>query len=143
MIWLTPKPSQSFFLYLIQSNEKNYLQKKSFFLKKRRSGDFKKKRKEGTFIAIKKDPTTLIRKYANKLKVHWETVKTTIKQDLSPDLNSLEYALYDVIESKTNTTSHPNIGSLKTSIEGEWNRMFEVIILKVCKSFQRHVDTMN
>ncbi len=38
---------------------------------------------------------------------------------------------------KTNTTFHPNIGSLKTAIEEEWNKMSEEFILKACKSFQK------
>ena len=39
---------------------------------------------------IKKDPTTSIRKHANELKVHEKTVRTAIKQDLSPDLQTIE-----------------------------------------------------
>ena len=39
---------------------------------------------------IKKDPTKSIRKHANELKVYKKTVRTAIKQDLSPDLNSLD-----------------------------------------------------
>ena len=35
---------------------------------------------------------------------------------LSPDLNFLEYALWSVLDSKTNATFHPNIGLLKTTI---------------------------
>ena len=38
-------------------------------------------------MAIKKDPTMSIRKHTNELKVHQKTVRTAIKQDLSPDLN--------------------------------------------------------
>ena len=34
-----------------------------------------------------------------------------------------------------------NIGLLKTDIEEEWNKMSDEFILKVCKSFQRRVDT--
>ena len=52
------------------------------------------KRKEGFLtalaIAIKKDPTTSIRKHSNELKVHEKTVRTAIKQDLSSDLNPLD-----------------------------------------------------
>ena len=40
-------------------------------------------------MAIKKDPTTSIRKHANELKVHEKTVRTAIKQDLNPDHNPL------------------------------------------------------
>ena len=61
---------------------------------------------------IKKDPITSIRKHANKLKVHEKTVRTAIKQDLSPDLNPLDYVIWGVLKNKTNATSHPNIGLL-------------------------------
>ena len=36
---------------------------------------------------------------------------------LSPDSNHLDYAIWGVLENKTNATSHPNIGSRKTAIE--------------------------
>ena len=45
-----------------------------------------------------------------------------------------------VLESITNAASHPTIGSLKTDIEEEWNKMSQEFILKACKSLQRHVD---
>ena len=44
---------------------------------------------------------------------------TTIKRDLSPDLNPFDYAIWGILENKTNATSHPNIGSLKTATEEE------------------------
>ena len=59
--------------------------------------DWTKKRKEGFLTAlataIKKDPTMSIREHANELKAHEKTVKTAIKQDLSPVLNPLDYAI--------------------------------------------------
>ena len=63
-------------------------------------------------------------------------MRIAIKQDVSSDPNLLDY----VLENETNTTSHSNIGSLKTAIEEEWNKMSEAFILKACKSFQRCVD---
>ena len=60
----------------------------------------------------------------------------------SPDPNLLDYAIWDILENKTNATSHPNIGSLKTAIEEEWKKMSEEFILKACNSFQKQVDTM-
>ena len=89
-----------------------------------------------------KDTTTSIRKYTNELKFHEKTVRTAIKQDLSPDLNSPDYALWGILENKTNATTHPNIGLLKTAIEEELNKMSEEFILKACKLFQKHVNTM-
>ena len=91
---------------------------------------------------LKKDPTTSIRKHANELKVHEKTVRIAIKQDSSPDFNSLDYAFWGVLENKTNATSYRNIGSLKTVIEEEWNKMSEEFVLKVCKSFRKRVDTI-
>ena len=44
-------------------------------------------------------------------------LRTAIKQDLSPELNLLDYALLGGLENKTNATSH--IGLLKTDIEEE------------------------
>ena len=60
----------------------------------------------------------------------------------SQDLNPLDDAIWSILKNRTNTTSHPNIGSLKTAIEGEWNKTSEEFILKACKSFQRRVDTI-
>ena len=59
-----------------------------------------------------------------------KTERTAIKQDLRPDLNSLDLAILGVLENKTSATSPPNIGSLKTAIEEEWNKMSEEFILK-------------
>ena len=70
-------------------------------------------------------------------------MRTAIKQDLSPNLKPLDYTIWRVLENKTKATSHPNIVSLKTAIVGEWNKMAEEFILKACKSFWMHVDTMN
>ena len=61
---------------------------------------------------------------------------------LNPDHKSLDYAIWSVLEIKTNATSHRNIGSLKTVIGEEMNKMSEEFILKACKSFQRHLDTI-
>ena len=80
-------------------------------------------------MAIKKKPTISIRKPTNESKVHEKIVMTAIKQNLSPDLNPLDYAIWGILENK-NATSHPNIGSLKSAIEEEWNKMSEEFILK-------------
>ena len=91
---------------------------------------------------IKKDSTMSIRKHSNELKVHKKTVRTAIKQDLNPDLNPLNYTIWSIFENKTNATSHPNIGSLKTTIEEEWNKFSEEFILKAGKLFQRCFNTI-
>ena len=91
---------------------------------------------------IKKDLIKPIRKHANELKVHEKTVRTAIKQDLSPDHNTLVNAILSVLENITNVTTHPNIGSVKTAIEEEWNKMSEEFIPKAWKLFRRRVDTI-
>ena len=53
-----------------------------------------------------------------------------------------KFAISVILENKTNAPSHPNIGSLKTAIEEEWNKMSEEFILNACKSFPKHVDTI-
>ena len=58
-----------------------------------------------------------------------------VASDTSTDLNLLDYAIWDVLENKTNATPHPNIGNERKKISNEF-------ILKVCKSFRRRVDTM-
>ena len=62
-------------------------------------------------------------------------MRTAIKQDLSPDLNTLDYTTWGILENKTNATSHPNIGLFKAAIKEEWNKMSEEFILKLCNSF--------
>ena len=74
------------------------------------------------------------------MKVHEKTVRHAIKQDLSTDLNPFDYAIRGILEDKTNATCHPNIGSLKTAIEEEWNKMSEKFIWKLSKSFRSYVD---
>ena len=76
-----------------------------------------------------------IRKHANGLKVPDKIVRPSIKRDLSPDLNTLDYTMRGVLEKKANATSHPNIGSIKTAIEEDWNKMLEEFILRAYKLF--------
>ena len=125
---LNAETNAKVYLSTVYKGKKNILQK-NIFLRKRVSGGLNNKRKEGFFTAlatmIKKNPTTPIRKYANELKVHEKTVGTAIKRDFSPDLNPLAYATQRSFENKTNTTSHPNVGLLKTAIQREQNKMSE------------------
>ena len=91
----------------IYKPKKHFLQKKSF-LRKIGSGGWNKKKENFSItliMAIKKDPTMSIRKHTNELNFHNKTVRTTIKQDLSPNLNPLVYAIWRILENKTNATS--------------------------------------
>ena len=77
--------------------------------KKNKSKQTKKVSFTALATVIKKNLKMPIRKHASELKVHEKIVRSAIKQDLSPDLNHLDYFL----ENKTNATSYPNIVSLK------------------------------
>ena len=108
------------FLCLSYINLKKMFYIKNNFLRKTGSRGLNKKWKQGFLTAlpteIKKYLTASIRKNANEWKVCDKTVRTVIKEDLSLDLNLIDYAILDVLERKT---SHPLIGSLKTAIEEE------------------------
>ena len=54
---------------------------------------------------------------------------------INPDHNPLDYAIWSVLENKTNATLYPNIGLFKIAMEEEWNKMSEEFVLKACKSF--------
>ena len=71
-----------------------------------------------------------------KLKFFFEIIGVSLWPSSNPDLKPLEFAIFSILENKTNLTSHPNIGSLKTAIEEEWNKRSEEIILKVGKLFR-------
>ena len=79
-----------------------------------------------------------IRKHANELLVFEKT--EIYAQTFTP----VDYAIWSFFENKINANSHPNISSFKTAIEEEWNKMSEELhMLKACKSFRRHVDSIS
>ena len=85
MICFTPKLSQSFFVYRIQSNE-------IFFTEKEWRIEHKMKRWFLNALAtvIKKGTRNVNKKNSQ---IHTKTRRTVIKQDLSPDLKLLGYAI--------------------------------------------------
>ena len=68
----------------------------------------------------------------NKKKKKSEIIRVSLWPPSSPDLNPLDYI---VLENKTIATSYPDIGSLKSAIEEERNKMSEKSILEACKLF--------
>ena len=90
------------------------------------------------------DSTTSKRKHANECESSPGNCKDSkIKQDFQLRPNPfLGYTIWDVLENKTNATSHPNIGSFETIIKEKWDEMSEEFILKACKSIRRRVDTI-
>ena len=105
MICLMLKPSQSFFVYHIQSKEKCFIEKELF--KEKGVRRIEQKMKIALTTAIKKEPTTSIRKHANELKVQKKTVRTVIKQDVDPDFNPLDYTIWVILENEINATYYP------------------------------------
>ena len=75
----------------------------------------------------KKDQKTSVRKHA---KIHEITV---IKQGLSSHFNPFDYIIWGFLKNKTNATSHHNIGSLKTALKEDLNKMSKEFTLKACK----------
>ena len=60
----------------------------------------------------------------------------------SPDCAPLDYGIWGFIESKACATPHPNVDSLKASVEREWAEMPEDYVIKVCRAFRPRVEAM-
>ena len=58
----------------------------------------------------------LLRNQAKKMS---ETIVISLRPPSSLDLDLLDYVIWDILENKMNTTSHPNIGLLKSATEEE------------------------
>ena len=56
-------------------------------------------------------------KRQNQTKTNSEIIGVSLWHQLNPDLNTIDCAIWGVLENKTNATSHPNISSLKTAIK--------------------------
>ena len=115
MICLTPNLTKVS-LSTVYKVKKQFLDKVLF--KEKGCGGLSKKGKEGFLIAlasvIKKNPNMSIRKHRKELKIQGKTVRTAIIQNLNSDLISFEYTKSGVLENKTNSTFHHNIGPLQT-----------------------------
>ena len=68
-----------------------------------------------------------------------EIIEVSLWPPFSSDLALLDYAVWGILENKINATSSPNIGSLKTANEEEWDKM-SVKFISICKLSQRRVD---
>ena len=77
-----------------------------------------------------------------KPKKIYELIGVSLCPPSSPDLKPFDYAIRRILETKIYSTSHPNIGSLKTVVEEEWNKVCKKFIFKAYKSFRRRVDTI-
>ena len=142
MIFLALQPSTKKISKIIGAKKKFFTEKDLF--KEKVSGGLNRKQKEGFLtalaMAIKKDSLNVNRKYANELKVHEKIGRIAIKQDLSPDLNPLNYAKWGILENKTKLPIQILV-YLTATVE-EWNKMSKEFISKACKLFQRCVDAI-
>ena len=69
----------------------------------------------------------------NQTKTISEIIGVSLWPQSSPDLKPLDYAIWSILENKTNTTFHPNIVLFKTAFREGWNKMSKVFILKAGK----------
>ena len=92
----------------------------------------KKRNDKESMICLTPKPSPPQKKFRNNLNFFMAFIKTRPYP--------LDYTIRGVFENKTNATSHRNIGSFKTAIEEEWNKMSEELILKASKSFRRYLD---
>ena len=81
--------------------------------------------------------------YAETKPYIFEIIGVSLWPQSSLILNSLDYVIWVIIENKVNATSLLNNGSLKTTIEKEWNIISTEFILKSSKSLWRCVVTIN
>lgn len=60
----------------------------------------------------------------------------------SPDVNPQDFAVWGVLERATNSTSHPNLESLKATITEEWDKMSSDFLVKSCQAVRRRVEAI-
>ncbi len=58
----------------------------------------------------------------------------------SCNLNPLDYSVWDNVDKKANNIYHPNITSMKTAVEREWNSMDASYIRKTCTRFRAKLE---
>ena len=56
--------------------------------------------------------------------------------DQSPDLNSLDYSIWSVLQKEVQGESHPSLEALKAHIMKTWEAMDPAYIIKTRKSFR-------
>ena len=58
----------------------------------------------------------------------------------SPDLNSLDYGIWSVLQEEVQGVSHPNVEAFKAHIVKTWEAMDPAYIFKTCQSFHPCVE---
>ena len=64
----------------------------------------------------------------NQAKKNFQNNWSFFMASMKPRPCPLDYAIWSILENKTNVISHPDIQSLKIAIEEEWNKMSEGFI---------------
>lgn len=61
----------------------------------------------------------------------------------SPDLNPLDYSIWEFLESKVNSKRHTTLESLKASIQREWDNLPMKTVCSAIDSMQKVADSNN
>lgn len=61
----------------------------------------------------------------------------------SPDLNPLDYSIWEFLESKVNSKRHTTLESLKASIQREWDNLPMKTVRSAIDSMQKVADSNN
>ena len=77
-----------------------------------------------------------MRKHANELKAHEKTVRTAIKQDLKPDLNTIDYVIWGVLENKTNATFIQILIRLRLLLRRNWIKCVKNLLWRHANRFE-------
>jgi hypothetical protein len=56
----------------------------------------------------------------------------------SPDLNSLDFSIWRILQGKGQAKTNANLSALFPSIAAEWDRLAAVYICKTGRSFRSH-----
>ncbi|KYN28028.1 hypothetical protein ALC57_02557 [Trachymyrmex cornetzi] len=60
----------------------------------------------------------------------------------SPDLNPLNYYVWSVVERVTNKSRHPNVTSLRTTIEAAFVGMDSATLQRTCERFRQRIEAI-
>jgi hypothetical protein len=58
----------------------------------------------------------------------------------SPDLNSLDFLVWRVVQEKVQATPYTSLAALRQSITRQWNRMSPAYVRRTCRSFCRNLE---
>ncbi|QQP50673.1 Uncharacterized protein FKW44_011767, partial [Caligus rogercresseyi] len=56
--------------------------------------------------------------------------------------NLLDFAVWGILEGRTNQTSHPSVEALKATITKEWDNMLEDVIKTSCASIRPRIEAI-